>query len=717
MNLKKGLLLVAVLSFIALFFILNLQALFTLEAFQERRDDILSYAATHFWQSRIVYFVLYILVAAFSLPAAAILTIAGGAVFGFWWGLLLVSFASTIGATLAFLMARTLLRDWVQEKFGDYLRPVNEGMEKDGNFYLFTLRLIPVFPFFMVNVLMALTVISARSFYLVSQLGMLFGTALYVNVGAELGMATTLPDVLSVGVIRAIVVLAVFPWLAKACIRFLKNRKTMAAWKKYRPGNFDTNMVVIGGGSAGLVTAYIAALAKARVTLVEKHRMGGDCLNTGCIPSKALIRSAGVRHLFDRASEFGITVSDIKVDFPAVMERIRHVISTIEPHDSVERYTGLGVDCVKGQATITSPWTVDVDGREIRTRNIVLATGARPFIPSIEGIDTVNFLTSDTIWTLEALPERLLVMGGGPIGCELAQAFSRLGARVTLVDRLERIMPREDREISAYVKERFRQEGIEVLTSLEVKRFEKTGTGGRAIAKSRSGEGDTETCLEFDRVLVAVGRQANTEDMGLDSLGLVLNSNGTVKVNEFLQTNIPTLFACGDVAGPYQFTHMASFQAWFASVNSLFGNFKKFRIHYKAVPWATFTDPEVARVGLNESEAAEKGVAYEVTRYGLDDFDRAITDSDAHGFIKVLTVPGKDRILGATIVGPHAAELINEFILAITHNMGLKKIMAAIHIYPTWSESNKFVAGQWRKNNAPDWISPWLEKFHAWRRR
>jgi pyruvate/2-oxoglutarate dehydrogenase complex dihydrolipoamide dehydrogenase (E3) component/uncharacterized membrane protein YdjX (TVP38/TMEM64 family) len=712
MSIQKVVLLVIFLSLIALFFALDLQQIFNLEYFQAQRDVILAYKTENFWLSSLIYFLLYIIIAALSLPAAAILTIAGGAVFGLAWGLLMVSFASTIGATLAFLLSRTLLRDWVQTRFGRFLKPINEGIERDGAFYLFTLRLIPVFPFFLVNALMALTPISTLSFYMVSQLGMLFGTALYVNVGAELGMATSLPDIFNIGVIRAVVVLAIFPWLAKLLLRILRNRKVLAPWKKDKPRHFDSNMVVIGAGSAGLVSAYIAALVKARVTLIEKHQMGGDCLNTGCVPSKALIRSAGVNHLIKRASEFGLEDASARVNFSAVMKRIREVIKTIEPHDSVARYSELGVDCVQGEATITSPWIVQVGDQKISTRNIVIATGARPWVPPIPGLEKMDYLTSDSIWSLETLPDRLLVMGGGPIGCELAQAFSRLGSKVTIVNRSDRILPREDVDVSEFISERFKAEGIELITSREVEGFTQADGNRFAITSGA----DDELPIPFDQVLVAVGRKANTEHLGLETLDVVLNANGTVKVNEYLQTNYPNIFACGDVAGPYQFTHMASFQAWFAAVNSLFGVFKKFRIHYNVVPWATFIDPEVARVGLNELEAEEKGIKVEVTRYGIDNLDRAIADSEAVGYVKVLTEPGKDKILGVTIVGYHAAELINEFILAMTHGLGLKKIMASIHIYPTLSESGKFAAGEWRKNNAPRWIMPYLEKFHRWRR-
>jgi dihydrolipoamide dehydrogenase len=713
MSAKKILVLVIVLASIILFYLSGLQDYFNLAYFQEQRDSIVAYKDANFASASVFFFFLYVVVAVLSMPAAAILTIAGGAVFGFAWALILVSFASTIGATLAFLITRTLLHDWVQARFGHTLKRVNEGIERDGVFYLFTLRLIPAFPFFLVNVLMALTPVSTASFYIVSQLGMLFGTALYVNVGAELGMATTLPDIFGIGVIRAIVVLAIFPWLAKGLVRWLRNRHTLAPWRDGRPQQFDTNMVVIGAGSAGLVTAYIAAVARAKVTLVEKHRMGGDCLNTGCVPSKALIRSAGVRHLSGRAKEFGLEGEKASVDFYAVMDRVRNIVKTIEPHDSIERYTRLGVDCLQGEANITSPWTVSVNGEEIRTRNIVIATGARPFVPPVPGLASCDYLTSDNLWDLEQLPGRLMVMGAGPIGCELAQAFARLGSTVTLVDMQDRILPREDTDVSASIAARFGQEGIRVITGTRVNRIEAAGNSHAAFMERQGGL----ERVEFDRVLVAVGRQANVEHLGLKTLGIECNADGSVKVNEFLQTNYPNIFACGDVAGPYQFTHMASFQAWFAAVNGLFGTFKKFRIRYDAIPWATFTDPEVARVGLSETEAREKGIDYELTRFDLGELDRAVTDSETTGFVKVLTVPGKDRIVGAVIVGAHASELINEFILAMSNGLGLKKIMAAIHVYPTWSESGKFAAGAWRKAHAPEWAYPLLDSFHRLKRK
>jgi pyruvate/2-oxoglutarate dehydrogenase complex dihydrolipoamide dehydrogenase (E3) component len=539
---------------------------------------------------------------------------------------------------------------------------------------------------------------------------MLFGTALYVNVGAQLGLVASIPGVMSIGVIRAVVVLALFPWLARALVRGYRNRKLLRGFVK--PRVFDTNLVVIGAGSAGLVTSYIAALAKAKVTLVEKHRMGGDCLNTGCVPSKALLRSAGVSRLLQRADEFGLRAAANSVDFAAVMQRVHKVISQVEPHDSVERYSALGVDCVQGEATLVSPWCVRVDGREITTRAIVIASGARPAVPAIPGLDSIDYLTSDTVWTLQELPKHLLVIGGGPIGCELAQAFARLGSTVTLVNRDERLLPREDTDVASALADRFADEGVRVVNGSTVASFRMNGAD-----KVASITGATQIELSCDAVLIAVGRQANVEGLGLERLGITLNAQGRVDVNEYLQTACPTVYACGDVAGPYQFTHMASFQAWFASINALFGTLWRTRIHYRIVPAATFTDPEVARVGLNESEAQAKGIAYEVSRYGLDDLDRAIADGDNHGFVKVLTVPGKDRILGVTVVGCHAAELLAPFTLAMTHGLGLRKIMGTIHVYPTFSESGKFAAGAWQRQHAPQWLYPWLERYHRWQRK
>lgn len=706
----KGVVLAIFVLLLAAYFLLDLGRFLTLDYVQSQLGAIQAFTRDNFTGAATLYFLFYVAVTALSIPGAAIVTLVGGAVFGLLWGTILVSFASTIGATLAFLTSRLLLRDWVQKRFGRTLKTINAGIEKDGNFYLFSLRMVPLFPFFVVNLLMGLTPIKVLPYFLVSQVGMLLGTAVYVNAGAELGQIESLSGLVSAPIILSFALLGIFPWVARALLSLFRRVKPPKSFP--RPKQFEANVVVIGAGSAGLVSSIIAAGAKAKVVLIEKHRMGGDCLNTGCVPSKALIRSARVADYLKRASEFGIDDAKGTVNFAKIMERVQRVVKAIEPHDSVERFTSLGVECVSGEAFITSPWTVQVGDRTITTRSIVIATGARPFVPPIPGLEQIDYLTSDSLWEIRELPQRLLVLGAGPIGCELAQSFARLGSEVTLIDQAPRIMPREDDDVAALVMQRFEQGGVCVLTGCKAKSFVLNEGGNALIAESANGD----VTLSFDKVLIAIGRKANVEGFGLEELAMPLETRGTVKVNQYLQTAYPNIFACGDVAGPYQFTHMASFQAWFATLNALLGGLKKFTVNYNVVPWATFTDPEVARVGLNEQEAQEQGIAYDLTRYEIDDLDRAIADEEAHGFVKVLTQPGSDRILGATIVGYHSGELITEFVLAMTHGLGLKKIGATTHIYPTLSEANRFAANAWRNARIPKHLLPWAEKFFRWRR-
>jgi pyruvate/2-oxoglutarate dehydrogenase complex dihydrolipoamide dehydrogenase (E3) component/uncharacterized membrane protein YdjX (TVP38/TMEM64 family) len=705
---KRLVLLAAIAVAVAAFFTLDLHRYFTLEYFRAQQAAIDAYYRSNPLQVAAIYFLVYVAVTGLSLPGAAVMTLAGGAIFGLLWGTVIVSFASTLGATLAFLAARTLLRDWVQERFGDKLKAINEGFARDGAFYLFALRLVPAIPFVAINLVMGLTPMRTGTYLWVSQLGMLAGTIAYVYAGTQLAEFR-----LSFGLIAAFTILGLFPLAAKKLLDALKARRVYARWTK--PARFDRNLVVIGAGSAGLVSAYIAAAVKAKVTLVEKHRMGGDCLNTGCVPSKALIRTARLLDQIRRSKQYGISAATADFDFAEAMERVRRVIKAIEPHDSIERYTRLGVECVQGAARITSPWSVEISSqggtRALTTRAIVIATGGRPAVPPIPGIDEVGYLTSDTVWDLRELPRRLVVLGGGPIGCELAQCFARFGSRVTQVEMLPRILAREDPEISQLVAERFRADGVTVLTGHRAKAFQ-VENGERVLIAGHEG-GDVR--IPFDRLLVAVGRAANTRGYGLEELGIPVTKAGTVETDEYLRTTYPNITACGDVAGPYQFTHTASHQAWYAAVNALFGGVRKFRADYSVIPWATFTDPEVARVGLNETEAREKNVPYEVTTYGLDDLDRAIADGAAHGVVKVLTAPGSDRILGATIAGEHAAELIVEFITAMKHGIGLSKILGTIHIYPTFSEANKYAAGAWKRAHAPQGLLRWVEKYHAWR--
>lgn len=659
------------------------------------------------------FFVIYVVATALSLPGAAILTLAAGALFGLVQGTILVSFASTLGATLAFLLSRYLFRDSVQEKFSARLKPINDGIARDGALYLFTLRLAPVFPFFLVNLLMGLTPIRVWTYAWVSQLGMFAGTVVYVNAGTQLAQLDTLKGILSPTMLLSFALLAIFPFIAKAITSWLQRRKVYARWQK--PKAFDRNLIVIGAGAAGLVSAYIAAAVKAKVTLIEAHKMGGDCLNYGCVPSKALIRSAKLAKQMRHGEDYGLESHTARFSFRAVMARIHAVIAAIEPHDSIERYTNLGVDVRQGYAKLIDPWTVEItkpngQSERLTARSIIIAAGAAPFVPPLPGLANVC-VTSDTLWAkfaeLDQVPARLVVLGGGPIGCELAQSFARLGASVTQVEMGDRLLAREDLDVSAYALESLAHDGVSILTQHKALRVE----DGNTLVVEHQG---SEQRIVFDEIICAVGRSPRLSGYGLEDLGIP--TARTVTTNDYLETLYPNIYAAGDVSGPYQFTHVAAHQAWYAAVNALFGQFKRFKVDYRVIPWTTFIDPEVARVGLSEQEAEEKGIAVEVTRYGIDDLDRAIADSAAHGFVKVLTVPGKDTILGVTIVGEHAGDLLAEYVLAMKHGLGLNKILGTIHTYPTWAEANKYAAGEWKRAHAPQGLLRWVERYHRWMR-
>ncbi len=681
----------------------------SLESLKTHQSAINSYYQSHSALVAGIFVLIYIASTSLSLPGATVLTLAAGAIFGLGLGTVLVSISSTIGATLAFLASRFLLRNFVQSKFKDKLERVNQGIEKEGAFYLFTLRLVPIFPFFLINLVMGLTSIRTLTFFFVSQLGMLAGTIAYVNAGTQLAQIESLKGILSPELLFSFALIGILPLLSKWIINAIKSQKHLKKYKK--PSQFDYNMVVIGAGSAGLVSAYIASAVKAKVALIEKHKMGGDCLNTGCVPSKALIRSAKILSYFKRANEFGIDALPAKVDFAKVMDRVQKVVKEIEPHDSVERYTNLGVECIQGAAKIHSPYEVEVNGKVLTTKNIVVATGASPLVPPIPGLSEIQYLTSDNVWNLRELPKRLVVLGGGPIGCELAQSFARFGSQVSLVEMAPRIMAREDLDVSSHVTNKFEQEGISVLTNHKALRVEKSE---KVLICEHQGK---EIKVPFDEILIALGRKANVKGFGLENLNIEISNRGTIVADEFLRTtNYPNIYVCGDVTGPYQFTHTAAHQAWYVAVNALFSPFKTFKVDYRVIPWCTFTDPEVARVGLNELEAKEKGISYQVTHYGIDDLDRAIAEGEAHGFVKVLTPPGSDKILGVTIVGDHAGDIISEYVAAMKHGFGLNKILGTIHIYPTLAEANKYAAGVWKKANAPKKALEFLAKFHAWRR-
>ena len=686
---------------------------------QESKAGFAAWYAQHPFGVLAAFFAVYVASTSLSLPGATVLTLAAGALFGLGVGTLLVSVASTIGATVAMLVSRYLLQDLVMRRFGARLGGINRGLVQDGGFYLLSLRLMPMVPFFVLNLLMGLTTVRIRTFFWVSQVGMLPATLVYVNAGTQLARIESLSDVVSVSLLASLTALALLPWVVKWLVTRWQQQRILAPWAAHKPKRFDRNLIVIGAGAAGLVSTYIATAVKAKVTLVEAHKMGGDCLNYGCVPSKTLIKSAKLAAQMRRAPTFGFQAIEPTFNFKAVMARVRSVVSSVAPHDSAARYSDLGAEVLEGHARIINPWTVEVrlhtgEVRRLSTRSIILATGAAPTVPDLPGLSAVGYLTSDTVWDtfadLDAPPERLLILGGGPIGCELAQAFARLGSKVTLVQRAQRVIPREDEEVSAFVRDALEQDGVTVLTACNAVRCELHAGEKVAVLLQH----DRESRLSFDYLLCAVGRQARLSGFGLEELGVP--AQGTVQTNAYLQTLLPTIYAAGDVAGPMQFTHVAAHQAWYASVNALFGGVKRFKLDMRVIPRAIFVDPEVARVGLNEREARAQDIAYELTRYDLDDLDRAMTDGVAHGFVKVLTVPGKDRILGVTIVGEHAADLLTEFVLAMRYGLGLNKILGTVHTYPTMSEANKYAAGVWRRAHAPQRILAGLERYHAWRR-
>jgi len=718
-NIRKSLLLLVLVVALALFWALDLGRYLSLEQLKASQAAFTELYQRHPVPVAAAYAALYVLATALSLPGATLITLAGGAIFGLFWGTVIVSFASSIGATLAFLAARFLLRDAVQARFGPRLADIQRGLDRDGAFYLFTLRLIPVVPFFLINLLMGLTRMKARTFYAVSQLGMLAGTVVFVNAGTQLARLDSLQGILSPALIGSFALLGVFPLLARWLVNAVQRRQVYARWRGQRPRRFDRNLIVIGAGAGGLVTAYIAAAVKARVTLVEAHKMGGDCLNYGCVPSKALIRSAKLAQQMRQASRLGLQDTPPAFRFQAVMQRVHDVIRDIEPHDSVERYTALGVEVLQGHARLVNPWTVSIalaDGgtQTLTARSIVLATGARPFVPPLPGLDETRVLTSDTMWARlaerEHAPARLVVLGGGPIGCELAQAFARLGSQVTQIEMAPRLLGREDDDVSAFARAALEADGVRVCTAHKALRVEREGEQQWLVAE----HGGREARFAFDELLCAVGRVARLDGFGLQELGIP--TGRVIETDAWLRTRYPHIYAVGDAAGPYQFTHVAAHQAWYAAVNALFGEWRRFRVDYRVIPWTTFIDPEVARVGLNERDASEQGVPFEVTRFEIGELDRAIADGETRGFVKVLTVPGKDRILGVTIAGAHAGELIAEYVLAMKHGLGLNRLLGTIHAYPTLAEANKYAAGVWKRAHAPEGLLRWVQRYHDWKR-
>ncbi len=708
--LLKILLILIFIFFVYIVYHFSLDEYWTLDYVKKNQNLFQSFYQNRPWLTLSIFLLVYVSLTAFSIPGATVLTLIAGATLGLPMGIIFVSIASTLGATFSFLFSRFLFRDYVEKKFHKYFKIINEGIDQNEGSYLLSLRLIPIFPFFVVNLVMGITNISVLKYFFISQIGMLPATIVYINAGLQLGSIQDLNEILSFKILASFALLGILPFFFKSIFKMIFIRKIYKEYKK--PKKFDYNLIIIGGGAAGLVTAYISATLKAKVALIEKNKMGGDCLNTGCVPSKALIKSAKLIYQMKNAHKYGLKDVIPMFDFQEIMERIRNIISMIEPHDSIKRYQQLGVDCFQGSAKILSPWEVEINGKILTTKNITIATGATPIIPSIDGLEKIQPLTSENIWNLKYLPQKMIIIGGGPIGCEMAQSFSRLGSEVIQIEISERILKKEDPEVAKLIEKKLKNEGVKILTNHRILEIQVLD-GKKNLYLEHDGK---RINFEFDEILLAIGRKANFKGLGVEKLGIKIRNDNTLNANEYLETNFPNIFVCGDVTGPYQLTHMASHQAWYCSINSLFGKLKKFKVDYSVVPWSTYCDPEIATVGLNEQLAKKSGIEYELTSYEIKDLDRAIVDSESFGILRVLTAPKSDKILGVTIVANHASDLILEFIMAMKSNIGLNKILETIHIYPTMGEANKYVAGNWKKKQYSNTIFQWLAIFHKWNR-
>ncbi|MFK7794043.1 MAG: FAD-dependent oxidoreductase [Gammaproteobacteria bacterium] len=679
----------------------------TFSELKERQSELQSLVSNNPFKAAAIFFSIYVIATAISVPGAFIFTLAGGALFGLTQGTILVSFASTIGALFAYLVARYFLHDVVQNKFSDRLGLINRKVDEEGAFYLLFLRLVPVFPFFLVNLVMALTPIRAFTFYWVSQLGMLPATLIYVNAGTQIAKISSPGDIASPSLIFALVLLGILPFITKGIMSILKSKRV---YKKFtKPTSFEYNTIVVGGGSAGLVASYTTSTLQGKVLLVERHQMGGDCLNTGCVPSKSILRSAKfVADLKDFES-YGLSKANYELEFKNIMSRVHDKIAVIEPKDSVARYTELGVECEQGDAAIISPWQVKINDKTLNTKNIIIATGASPALPDITDLDKIPYYTTDTVWSITEAPKKLLVIGAGPIGCELGQAFARLGSDVSIANNHATILPNEDAEAAKIVEASLLKDDITLLNNFKSDKFINDFDNYSLVGT----QDDSITNISFTHLLIATGRKANIE--GMDALDLEINDQGRIETNATLQTMYPNVYACGDVTSSMQYTHTASHQAWYAAFNALFHPIKKFKCTLNNIPRAVFTDPEITSVGITEQQAIDQGINHQVTTFPMDDIDRAITDNATAGFVKVITPVNSDEILGVCIVGEHASELIAEFVLAKTNGLGLNKILKTVHIYPTRSEINRMVAGKWRRSKLTARTLDILKKFQSWR--
>jgi pyruvate/2-oxoglutarate dehydrogenase complex dihydrolipoamide dehydrogenase (E3) component/uncharacterized membrane protein YdjX (TVP38/TMEM64 family) len=698
----------------------------------------------------------YILACVLFIPGS-LLTLGAGFVFGIVVGTITVSIASTLGATAAFLLGRTLARPWIEARVAHRpkFRALDEAVRRQGFKIVLLTRLSPIFPFNLLNYTFGLTRVSLRDYILASWIGMLPGTVMYVYLGTTL---KTLADLAAgnvptsvgqqvlfgAGLVATVAVTVLITRLARKALQEAippptrqteplahgdlampntvqvlpddVHNQTLVAnvhprdWVNPQPQS-RYNLVVIGAGTGGLVCAAGAAGLGARVALVEKHLLGGDCLNVGCVPSKALLRAARAYADVRDAAGFGVTVPPgAKVDFPAVMERMRRLRAGISPNDSAARFHSLGVDVFLGAAHFTGPDAVEVNGQTLRFARAVIATGGRPIQPPIPGLAEAGFQTNETIFSLMELPRRLAVIGAGPIGCELVQAFARFGSQTFLVGKQPQILPREDPDAAQLVETALQHDGVQLLLGHDLRRVERSG--GERVLCLESPHGPKE--IRVDDILVAVGRVPNVDGLNLEAAGVAHDSRIGVQVDDRLRTTSPRIYAVGDVCSRYQFTHAADAMARLAIQNALF--FGGARLSALTIPWCTYTDPEIAHVGLYERQAQEQGIAVQTLTQPLDGVDRALLDGETAGFVRVHLRRGTDKILGATIVARHAGDMISELTLAMTGGLGLRTPARTIHPYPTQAEAIKKVADAYNRTRLTPFVKRMLDKWMAWTR-
>ena len=707
----------------------------------------------------VIFVVAYILATVFFLPGS-VLTLGAGALFGLVRGSILVSIASTLGAASAFLVGRYLARGWVEKRIegNERFQAVDERVAREGWKIVGLTRLSPVFPFNLLNYAYGVTRVSLRDYFFASWIGMLPGTILYVYLGSLAGdlaalgtagtSATTARWILRVAGLLATVAVTVYvARLAREALgeRVVKGEAFAAdpgtpaedeserheemlvapmdehnerlvsnvrppAWVNPQPAG-RYNLVVIGAGTAGLVTAAGAAGLGAKVALVESRYLGGDCLNVGCVPSKCVIRSSRAFADAREAHRFGVRIpGEAEADFSAVMERMRRLRAGISDHDSAGRFQDLGVDVFLGEARFSGPDTVEAAGRSLRFKKAVITTGARAAAPPIEGLAEAGYLTNETVFNLTERPTRLACIGGGPIGSELAQAFGRLGSEVALFEMGPHILSREDGDAAEIVQEAFLREGIRLILGCTIRRVEQR-TETKVLHFESNGESGS---ITVDEILVGAGRAPNVEGLNLEAVGVAFDPRRGIEVNDRLQTTNPRIYAAGDVCMQWKFTHAADAAARIVIQNSLFFGRKK--LGALTMPWCTCTDPEIAHVGMYEGDANERGVKLDTFFRRMKEVDRAVADGEVEGFVKVHVEKGTDKILGATIVAPHAGEMIGELTLAMVEGIGLKGISGVIHPYPTQAEAIKQVADLYNRTRLTPGVKKWFQRWMAWSR-